>query len=209
MTDNRTPRNAEWLETITPAEFSKLVGLDAVAPGRISKLLVRQLQDQLLHNGLNPACVVHEISALEAGTASAFKPPIQNMFPPLKGLWHKHYAEPGLRSLALNVRNAIRKHGLPYFDQKVRESQISGVLQYMTARDIPALVDDVISGNLMRQAAQSARTGEWLIFSKYQGKNYYLSLGTHDKTTHASIRRNIELVCCLEFDFLTDLLAQA
>lgn len=209
MTESPTRHHVDWLETITPAEFSKPVGLDAIAPGRISKLLVSQLQDQLLNNGLNPACVIHEISALEAGTASAFKPPIQNKFPPLKGLWHKHYAEPGLRSLALNVRNAIRKHGLPYFDQKVRESQISGELQYMTARDIPALVNDAISGNLMRQAAQSARTGEWLIFSKYQGKNYYLSLGTHDKTTHVSIRRDIESVCCLEFDFLARLLAKA
>lgn len=209
MTDNHTPRNAEWIETITPAEFAKLIGLEGIAPGRVSSLLVRQLQDELLNNELNPARVVQEISALEAGSASSLKPPIQNKYPPLKGLWHKHYAEPGIRSLALNVKKGLTTYGIPYFSQKMRESQISGEVQYVSVKDIPAIANDIVSGNLSRLAAKSARCGEWLVFAKHQGKNYYLSLATHDKETHESIRRDIDQVCCQEFEFLAELLASA
>jgi len=206
-TNENAPEN--WLARIEPSEFATLIGLDEIAPGRVSSLLVRQLRDELLNRELNPNRVIQEISALESGDPSALKAPVQNKFPPLKGLWHQHYAEPGVPSIAMNLLKGLNRHGMPYVSEQVKASQASGEIRYVTPEDVPAIVDDIISGNLRRLAQESKLTGEWLIFAKHQGENFYLSLATHDKETHESVRQNIDQVCCREFDFLADLLATA
>jgi hypothetical protein len=79
----------------------------------------------------------------------------------------------------------------------------------MSADDIPALVNDVISGNLRRLADAEALTGERIMFAQHEGKNYYLCLATHERSTHDYIRRQIDAVCCVEFSFLSSVLEGA
>jgi hypothetical protein len=90
--------------------FANIIGLERAAPGRYSILLTLGLFGGFKSGHLNPAKVVHEIRALEGiGNPSRLKPPIQNKYSPLKGLWHKHYLEDGRsafkmrRMLARNV----------------------------------------------------------------------------------------------------------
>jgi hypothetical protein len=45
-----------------------------------------------------------------------------------------------------------------------------------------------------------------LLYAKHEGQNYYLTICTHDKTTHATVRQQIEDVCGMEFPFVMDLL---
>ena len=40
-------------------------------------------------------------------------------------------------------------------------------------------------------------------------KNYYLTIATHDNDTHERVRQQIDGVCCVEFPFLVQLLADA
>jgi hypothetical protein len=156
---------------------------------------------------LNPTKVVHEIRALEGvGPPSRLKPPIQNRHPPLKGLWHKHYMEDGIRSMAMNVEKGLKRHGIPLFQQKIQEAEAAGEERYMAPEDIPSLVNDVISGNLERLASAQALTGEWLMFAQNERKNYYLCLATHDPRAHSPIRQQIDAICCVEFPFLANLL---
>jgi predicted transcriptional regulator len=49
-------------------------------------------------------------------------------------------------------------------------------------------------------------TGEWIVFAKHEGRNYYLTLATHDKTTHEHERQQIENICYREFPFLEKIL---
>jgi hypothetical protein len=190
-------------------EFADLIGLSSAAPGRYSALLLAQLLGGHLSGYQNPAKVVHEIEALENGQLGQLKPPILNRHPPLKGLWHKHYIEDGITSMAQNVKRGLDKFGIPFFEQKIREAEAAGEERFLEANDVAQLVHDVVSGNRERLAAQQAITGEWLIFAVHEGRNYYLCLTTHDKSEHQDIRDKIDSVCCREFSFLGDLLLGA
>ena len=190
--------------------FAQWIGLEQVASDRYSLLLVRELLDGAKAGTLNPYHIVHEIRALEGiGLPSELKPPKQNKHPPLKGLWHKHYMEVGIRSLAMNVKKGLDRHGIPLFEQKIGEAKAAGEERNMSAQDIPSLVNDIISGSRNRLAADEALTGEWLIFAKHDGNNYYLCLTTHDSATHYDLRRQIDEICRPEFPFLSELLERA
>ncbi|WP_432755556.1 hypothetical protein [Pseudomonas sp. WMBT8] len=190
-------------------KFIGLIGLKRAAPGRYSALLVANLLGGALSGRQNPSTIVHEIELLEMGALGQFKAPIQNKRPPLKGLWHKHYLQDGLASIAMNVDKGLKRFGMPFFDQKIEEAKAAGETRYVDPTDIPALVDDIVSGNRQRLAEQQALSGEWIIFAKYEGQNYYLTIATHDKGTHQHVREQIEQVCCVEFPFLSQLLADA
>lgn len=85
----------------------------------------------------------------------------------------------------------------------------TGEERYMTNEDLMAVVNDVVTGNLVRRRKDEAMTGEWLLFAKHQGQNYYLAVTTHDSSQHPQIRQQIDSVCCHEFPFLSELLADA
>ncbi|SOE86966.1 hypothetical protein SAMN05446935_7501 [Burkholderia sp. YR290] len=189
--------------------FRRLTRLEEVVPGRYSFLLLMSLFGGWKSGVVDPNKVIHEIKLLENGETSTLKPPIQNRHPPLKGLWHKHYLEQGLASLAKNVARGLHKHGMPYFDQKIAEAKAAGETRYVTPEDLQALTADVVHGNLGRLREAEAMTGEWILFAKYEGRNYYLDITTHDKSFHEQVRDNIDAVSCQEFPFLGQLLAGA
>jgi len=157
---------------------------------------------------LNPAQVVHEIQILEGtGIQSRLKPPAQFKRPPLKGLWHKHYLPDGRRATAINIVRASDKYGIPRFEKHVREAQESGEERFVSIDDVEPIIHDVVCGNWDRLSDDAALTGEWLVYAKNEGKNYYLCLGTHERSWHKNLREQIDKLCCLEFPFLSALLS--
>ena len=52
-----------------------------------------------------------------------------------------------------------------------------------------------------QRASDGKLTGEWIVFAKHEGKNYYLCLATH-RTSDQSIHNKIKAVCWREFPFL-------
>lgn len=199
----------ESIDTVDLAEFAKMIGLDRAAPGRYSALLTLNLLGGALSGFQNAAKVVREIELLEAGEPGEFKQPIKNRHPPLKGLWHKHYMQDGIRSLAMNVNKGLKKYRIPVFEQMIRDAEDAGEERYVSAEDIPAIVEDIVRGNRHRLGQEQALSGEWLIFASHQGLNYYLTVATHDKATHDQVRDQIDMISCQEFPFLKQLLADA
>lgn len=189
--------------------FIEMTRLDRIAPNRYSFLLVLQLFAGWKSGRQGPEKIIHEIQALESGTTTGFKAPIKNKHPPLKGLWHKHYLQDGLVSLTKNVKLAHDKYGLPFFEQKVREAKEAGEKRFITADDARAIANDFVHGNLGRRRDDKAMTGEWLMFAKHEGQNYYLAITTHDKSDHPYIRQQIDSICCNQFTFLSKLLNDA
>jgi len=190
--------------------FARFIGLEQAAPGRYSMLLVLGLFGGYQSGMLNPAKVIHEIRALEGiGQPSKLKPPIQNKHPPLRGLWHKHYLEDGPRAMALNILKGLKRYSIPVFQQRIDEAKAAGEERYVMPEDIEAIATDAVHGNWMRLAAAEKLTGEWIVFAKHEGQNYYLALTTRDKDTHDQVRQQIDALCCQEFPFLADLLADA
>lgn len=159
---------------------------------------------------LNPAKVIREIEALEGlGEPSLLKPPILNKHPPLKGLWHKHYLEDGVGAMAFNLRKGLGKYGLPLFSQYIREATTTGEERFLNAEDCNAIVNDAVLGNWSRLVDAAELTGEWIVYARHEGLNYYLCMGTHDKDEHETLRTQIDTLCCQEFPFLATLLANA
>jgi len=190
--------------------FVEQIGLQAAAPGRFSYLLVLELFGGAMSGRRNPAKVIQEIQALEGiGSPSQMKPPIQNKHPPLKGLWHKHYLGEGVPAVAANVRKGLGRFGMPYAAQKVKEAQESGEERYFTPEDLIAIANEVVHGHMNRLRAEQGLTGEWLLYAEHEGNKYYLGLTTHDSAAHDEVRRQIDHMCCAEFPFLAELLANA
>jgi hypothetical protein len=189
--------------------FANQLGLETIAPGRYSFLLVLQLFGGYASRRRHPRKVIREIEALEGiGASSRFKPPIQNKHPPLKGLWHKHFMQDDMRSLAINFMHGLKRYGMPLFEQRAREAAEVGETRYVSVEDVGALTHDIVNGNLGRLSAAQALTGEWLLFAKHQDQNYYLSLALHDKSMHGHVRQQIDAICLNEFPFLDALLHQ-
>lgn len=204
-----TTSEDEDIPEVDLGEFVKHIGLEKLAPGRYSLLLAANLYGGALSGTQNPAKIVREIELLEQDELGQLKKPIQNRHPPLKGLWHKHYMQDGIPSLAQNVLKGLNRYKIPVFQQMIEDAEKAGEERFVEVTDIPRIVDDVVSGNRRRLAEQQAITGEWIMFAKHEGQNYYLTIATHDSDTHQHVREQIDQVCCVEFPFLAQLLADA
>jgi hypothetical protein len=185
--------------------FAGAIGLESVAAGRYSFLLLLELFGATQSGMLNPAKVVSQIRVLEdVETASGLKAATLFKHPPLQGLWHQHYLEDGLPSMARNIKKGIGNFGLPWFEQKIADAKASGEERYVTEADVAQIAHDAIVSNWVRLINCEALTGEWLIFAKHEGKNYYLSLGKHNSGDDL-LRSQIDAVCLQEFPFLKDI----
>jgi hypothetical protein len=180
--------------------------LDDIAPGRISVLFLLDLFGAFRAGRVNPFRIATEVASLEKGESNGLKPPIQNRHEPLKGLWHKHYMQTDKRAMAINVQHGLKQFGIPYLQRKVQEAKESGEQRYFTVDDVGPLTMDAVHGNWKRLQEAEKLTGEWIVFAKHEGKNYYLCLATHDKSTHADLRQQIDAIAVREFPFLEVLL---
>ena len=177
------------------ANFASFIGLDTVTPNRYSILLVLGLFGAFKSGHLNPAKVIHEIKALEGiGTSSQLKPATLFKRPPLKGLWHKHYLEDGLSATAKNIERGLDRYGGPLFIERIRKAQEAGKERYVSIEDCKLLADDVTQGNWIRLANSKKLTGQWIIYAKHEGRNYYLCLGMHNSDDH-NLRNQIDIIC--------------
>lgn len=187
--------------------FCEAIRLDDATGGRHSVVFMLDLYFGCVVQGhLNPAKVISEIRSLESPEitsrtkqAEPFKGPL------LGGLWHKHHLESGISSLAKNLKKGLHIYGMPTFEQKVREAEEANEERFMTEADVPQIVHDVTTKNYERLADESKLTGEWVIFAKHEGNNYYLCLGKHNSGDE-HLRAQIEAVCFAEFPFLEDIL---
>lgn len=189
--------------------FAETIGLERAAGGRYSVALLLGLYGGFVSRMQNPWKVVREIEALEGlGPTSTTKPALPFTRKFLSGLMHKHYHADGLRSLAFNLQNEIRRFGIPTFKQRVAEAEAAGEERYMTEEDAKLIAHDATIGSFERRIARGEFTGEWIVYALHEGKNYYLCLARHD-SGDAELLRQIEAVCCDEFPFLRSLSAFA
>lgn len=205
MTEETTPEDDS--QTVDLSNYSRIIGLENLVSGRYSMYLLAQLYaESVLMGRLNPARVIREIEALEGVRESTTKPPTRFSRVPLKGLWHKHHTVDGIPSLAMNIKNGLKRHGMPFFQQMIQEAKDAGEERYVSPEDVPAIVDDIVSGNLSRRRAAKEETGEWIVYAVHEGQNYYLCLGTHN-TGDDSIRQQIDRICIPQFPFLKEILS--
>ena len=179
------------------SEFAHTVGLDRVVKDRYSWLFVMRLFLYMQVHGINPFQIIAEIKVLEEDALSTgTKTATQFSHFPLKGLWHKHYF--CARFIAKNIVNELSGGRLSALVEEVLDPARSPII---TDEMIKELSHRVVHETLEGRQAQGKLTGEWIIFAKHGGKNYYLSLSTHNAGDQA-IFDEIKSICYPQFPFL-------
>ncbi len=192
-------QSTEQVDAARIRELADLFALDSLIPGRYSSLFVLNLY--MLHelSGVNPEQVIAELRHLEgSGSSLQTKEATQFKGSVLKGLWHKHFLPTLPSSMAHNITNHLGKNGLEDLINEIFDPAKSPVI---TKEMIRELSHRVVEGSLTERAAAGKLTGEWIIFAKENGKNYYLSIAPH-ASGDENIANNLK-VCKYEFPFLS------
>jgi hypothetical protein len=148
---------------------------DAELASRMSELFLLDLMAMDKEFGISPPEVLQSVNELEHGeTATGVKPATAFKRPPLKGLWHKHFF--AARFLATNLGLALGKNGAARFVEEVLDPAKSPVI---TREMLDELSHRITTEPLEARDAAGKLTGEWIIFVKHAGKNYYLSINGH------------------------------
>jgi len=201
----RAERIIEGGRSVAVAEvhrFAEVIGLSRAAPERYSVILAFELycRTTIVPRPFNPAKIVAEVQALEGlRSPVGTKDKVQFKHGPLKGFWKKHYLESGLRSVALNIQLGLGNDGpeLAGITRKSYNPATANLPFEVVAKNIANATVNIYAERARRQHL----TGEWIIFSRHRGKNYYLSLALHEES-HAEIFDRIKRGCASEFPFL-------
>lgn len=185
---------SETISDQTLEKFAKSLGLDKIAPNRYSKLFVLDLYIWNKYEGHEPFLVVNEIKILEkiinrreTKKASKFNNP------PLKGLWHKHFFD--AHYVAQNLLNNLNQNFEKDWKDIFKDDPI------ILPEKMNKFISRITREALETKAKNGKLTGEWIIFAKHKGQNYYLSLGRHTQSNDAIFKRIKDYVFT-QFPFL-------
>jgi hypothetical protein len=177
--------------------YASRVGLDRVAPGRYSWLFVLKLLAFEKFNGIDPHTIINEVAALESGVVNlGTKPATEFKKLPLKGLWHKHFF-----SAHFIGQNLINQHANGRLEALIEKVMDPAKYPVVTQELINKVASAVVSDAMIARGAQKKITGEWIVFAKHAGQNYYLTLDKHD-TDDLAIYNQIAKICFPQFPFL-------
>lgn len=148
---------------------------DRISLGFAARLLM--IKDDLKEGHL----VLDEIDYLESlRPRSKTKGEEQFLYPPLNPFWHKHYSAP--RHI---LRNIGERWGLDRSGNRHLQAMIRDVAK--THGNDPDRWQAMIAHRLVIEGyndrVQRGLTGDWIIFAKHDGRNYYLDLATHEEGT--------------------------
>ncbi|OCH04010.1 hypothetical protein [Aliivibrio fischeri] len=118
---------------------------------------------------------------------------------PLKGLYHIHFYSPQYMTNNINIE--LGKNGL----QDIISDVLDNYKDFPADKKAEIMTERAISDSLEFRREKVKMTGEWVIYAKYKGKNYYLCLARHSDDDYA-IRKRIEKHCFDKFPFLKDIL---
>jgi hypothetical protein len=156
--------------------FRDMYVADAELISRMSELLWVDIYTLDAEFGIGPHDILGAIRALEQGEpATGIKPATQYRNLPLKGLWHKHYF-----SAHFVVNNIILGLGKNGIEKLVKEIMNPAKSSTITPEMINELAQRVTHEPLEERDAAKKLTGEWIVYLRRGGKNYYLGCNTHN-----------------------------
>lgn len=181
------------------------VGFCGVEMDRVSQFLTIQLASIRKYRVYNSFSVTDVIQELE-GVGRGCKPRIGEFkHYPLKGVWKAHFFD--TRFL---VKNIVNHWGLEYenspkftslYNQVISEENESPSKHGWQGR----LAHEMTVGAYEEKSRKNRRTGEWIVFSKNNGKNYYLFICRHTQQEEdQGIYDFFRILCEHEFPFLLD-----
>ena len=190
--------------TVTNDELSNFVqylGLNQDLISRISELFLVDLFIYATEFGINPLMITEELDNLENGDGNTeTKLATEFRRPPLQGLWHKHFF--CQHFVAHNIINALGRNGTEDIIKAVMDE--SGNTHF-TEENLSEIAKRITNNPITNRANNKALTGEWIVFAKHDGKNYYLCLNTHEAGDQ-NVADRIQANCISKFSFLTQIM---
>ncbi|MHC2255938.1 hypothetical protein ACVILK_005630 [Bradyrhizobium embrapense] len=195
-----SPVKVSWtLEQL--AQLKSEVLLEAPYASRVSFGMVIRLTTT---GDLMP--VLREIDALEGlKPKTTLKDPQPFKYPPLFPFWHAHYFTS--RHIMRNVGerwNIARGPSNP--DMLAALSDVATRFGHDFDMWPGAVAHRLFVGGITERAEASRLTGDWIVFAKHGGQNYYLDLAQHeeaegpDKST--ALMQKLRAGSAAEFPFL-------
>jgi hypothetical protein len=162
-------------------------------------LTVRLLQ--LREESREDRNVLHEINVLEGIQTNSSTKDAAQFRKPLHPLWHKHFA---------TSRHLTRNWGERWNLGRDGNRDLSKMIEDVAAAygDQPdhwqkILVHQLVLGGLEDRIAAQRMTGDWIIFAKHDGQNFYLDLAKHEEARDPDrLREKLRAGSALEFPFL-------
>lgn len=159
---------------------------------RCSTVLFSQLVHMPEYGGMNSPFqfVEREIAHLEGFGKTQTKPATAfSSKGKLRGFWHKHFLVPGYGHLGINTKVAwgMHKDGLGRLpDLAVRlenpNASHNEILEEARKASLKIAREIIYGkGGFIQRLENEKGTGDWLIFNKHQGKNYYLCIAKHNE----------------------------
>ena len=170
---------------------------------RLSLALVVRLQTDPVARA-DSFLILQEIDCLEGlRLSSSTKEAAPFDHPPLNKFWHKHFSS--TRHL---LRNVGEEWGLTRHGNKKLTAAINEVAK--SHGDQPDQWPGVLAGKIwlegyQRRSQERRRTGDWIVFGKHDGNNYYLDLATHREGERQNADKLFEKLgrgCAAEFPFI-------
>ena len=198
---------SETLKQYTADEIDNFVkenvGFFQLELSRISNLLKHQLYHAYLNRLFSIYGVLDEIRFLEGSNSKTMtKEADQFKSPPLNQFWHKHFFD--ARFVSKNLINYLHSNtGKTKIEDLFRKFKEEGS-EYLEEKEIGILAHELTFLAFQERITQNAGTGEWLIFSKHKGRNYYLCIAVHSNTSEGDrhLYQFIKSNCYEEFPFL-------
>jgi hypothetical protein len=123
----------------------------------------------------DPRGILQPILDLEAATPhTKIKPATPFKHTALKGFWHQHFFSSHF--LVKNINEALGKNGMKKLVDEIFDPKKSSII---TREMINELSQRVVTEPFEQRQRDNKVTGEWIIFTKHGGKNYYLALNKH------------------------------
>ena len=170
---------------------------------RISSIFVAQIYRLERNRVLNIFALMDEVKHLEGlkrSTSTGKERPFKGQI--LKGLHKKHFTDASF---------ILKNIGIHLGYENGRTDHLDRIIQQAFERNTSGYVDDDFNNYVAHhttvgayeERAKKSLTGEWIVFKRHHGKNYYLTLAAHDEGDE-NVRRRVDMAYEFDFPFLQD-----
>lgn len=166
---------------------------------RVSTKLISQIYEFELARAFNIHGIGDELKMLEDGTSKkvgVFK------HLPLKGLYKAHFFDARFIKGNLDAHFGFSRGGNKRLDQVIQEA-LDGNKSGYDDEFCAYLAHNLPIGAIEARAQKGKLSGEWIIFQRYNDKNYYLLLASHSDGDE-NIYKKVRAVYDTDFPFLRE-----
>jgi len=177
------------------------LGFSGLDISRISSLFIGQVLQMKINLVVEIGQILNEVRYLEGHKiVSSTKNADQFKKTPLKGFMKKHF---------FDARFILKNIGAHFGVEQGGNKNLDRIIKKGVDRNKSGCFDDEMAsflsynfskGATEKRARDGRITGEWIIFQRYKGKNYYLTLAAHDEGDE-NIYKRVKDAYAFDFPF--------